>query len=96
MTTPNQIDLWRQTPSAVPAHPATGAAADSRFPHRGGSRHQPAQQAKNLHYGLDFCPAFWQWLLDNHAASRVFSIDKEADALQLYSGFTTPREGTHE
>jgi len=19
-------------------------------------------QAKNLHYGLDFCPAFWDWL----------------------------------
>ena len=24
-------------------------------------------QAKNLHYGLDFCPAFWQWLLDKVA-----------------------------
>lgn len=21
-------------------------------------------QAKNLHYGLDFCPAFWQWLIE--------------------------------
>jgi hypothetical protein len=20
-------------------------------------------QAKNLHYGFDFCPAFWAWLL---------------------------------
>jgi hypothetical protein len=20
-------------------------------------------QAKNLHYGLDFCPAFWDWLI---------------------------------
>jgi hypothetical protein len=20
-------------------------------------------QAKNLHYGLDFCPAFWEWLV---------------------------------
>ena len=19
--------------------------------------------AKNLHYGLDFCPAFWDWLI---------------------------------
>ena len=38
-------------------------------------------QAKNLHYGLDFCPAFWQWLLDNHAAGRVFSIDKVADEI---------------
>lgn len=38
-------------------------------------------QAKNLHYGLDFCPAFWQWLLDNNAAGRVFSIDKVADEI---------------
>jgi hypothetical protein len=36
-------------------------------------------QAKNLHYGLDFCPAFWEWLLDNNQAGRVFSIDKVAD-----------------
>jgi hypothetical protein len=21
-------------------------------------------QAKNLHYGFDFCPAFWAWLID--------------------------------
>jgi hypothetical protein len=20
-------------------------------------------RAKNLHYGLDFCPAFWDWLI---------------------------------
>jgi len=38
-------------------------------------------QAKNLHYGLDFCPAFWQWLLDNNASGRVFSIDKVADEI---------------
>lgn len=38
-------------------------------------------QAKNLHYGLDFCPAFWDWLLDSHAAGRVFSIDKVADEI---------------
>jgi hypothetical protein len=38
-------------------------------------------QAKNLHYGLDFCPAFWQWLLDNNATGRVFSIDKVADEI---------------
>lgn len=38
-------------------------------------------QAKNLHYGLDFCPAFWQWLVDNNAAGRVFSIDKVADEI---------------
>ena len=38
-------------------------------------------QAKNLHYGLDFCPAFWQWLLNNNAAGCVFSIDKVADEI---------------
>jgi hypothetical protein len=38
-------------------------------------------QAKNLHYGLDFCPAFWDWLIDNRAAGRVFSIDKVADEI---------------
>ena len=27
-------------------------------------------QAKNLHYGLDFCPAFWEWLIVNNTAKR--------------------------
>ena len=31
-------------------------------------------QAKNLHYGLDFCPAFWDWLDQQHAVGGVFSI----------------------
>lgn len=38
-------------------------------------------QAKNLHYGLDFCPAFWDWLVENNAAGRVISIDKVADEI---------------
>jgi hypothetical protein len=38
-------------------------------------------QAKNLHYGLDFCPAFWQWLIDNNTNGRVFSIDKVSDEI---------------
>lgn len=38
-------------------------------------------QAKNLHYGLDFCPAFWDWLLAGNAAEKVSSIDKVADEL---------------
>jgi len=38
-------------------------------------------QAKNLHYGLDFCPAFWEWLLENNTAKRVFSIEKVGDEL---------------
>lgn len=32
-------------------------------------------QAKNLHYGFDFCPAFWEWLARAHTAGRVFSIE---------------------
>lgn len=32
--------------------------------------------AKNLHYGFDFCPAFWDWLVREHRASEVFSIEK--------------------
>ena len=40
-------------------------------------------QAKNLHYGLDFCPAFWQWLIDGSAIGRVFSIDKVADEIAV-------------
>lgn len=38
-------------------------------------------QAKNLHYGLDFCPAFWEWLMEGNAAGTVFSIDKVADEI---------------
>jgi predicted nucleic acid-binding protein len=38
-------------------------------------------QAKNLHYGFDFCPAFWAWLAENNSAGRVASIEKVADEL---------------
>ena len=38
-------------------------------------------QAKNLHYGLDFCPAFWDWLIAGNAAKRVFSIEKVGDEI---------------
>jgi hypothetical protein len=38
-------------------------------------------QAKNLHYGLDFCPAFWDWLIVNNAKRKVFSIEKVGDEL---------------
>lgn len=39
-------------------------------------------RAKNLHYGLDFCPAFWEWLVENNAAGRVFSVEKVHDEVQ--------------
>lgn len=38
-------------------------------------------QAKNLHYGFDFCPAFWDWLIAKNSAGLVFSIDKVADEI---------------
>jgi hypothetical protein len=38
--------------------------------------------AKNLHYGLDFCPAFWDWLIGQNGAGSVFSIEKVGDELQ--------------
>jgi len=38
-------------------------------------------QAKNLHYGLDFCPAFWDWLIDAHDKGLVYSIEKVGDEL---------------
>ena len=38
--------------------------------------------AKNLHYGLDFCPAFWDWLAHRGNAGTVFSIDKVADEIE--------------
>jgi len=38
-------------------------------------------QAKNLHYGLDFCPAFWEWLIEKNRANHVFSIEKVGDEI---------------
>ena len=35
-------------------------------------------EAKNRHYGFDFCPAFWDWIDHAHQAGTVFSIDKVA------------------
>ncbi|MHB8669518.1 MAG: DUF4411 family protein [Acidimicrobiales bacterium] len=38
-------------------------------------------QAKNLHYGFDFCPAFWDWIDQQAAAGAALSIDKVRDEL---------------
>ena len=38
-------------------------------------------QAKNLHYGFDFCPAFWDWLDERNPDGKVASIEKVADEL---------------
>ncbi len=39
-------------------------------------------QAKNLHYGFDFCPAFWDWLIETNKAKKVFSIEKVGDEIE--------------
>ena len=33
-------------------------------------------QAKNIHYGLDFCPAFWGWLVTEIRGSRCTASKK--------------------
>jgi len=38
--------------------------------------------AKNLHYGMDFCPAFWDWLIQANQAGKVFSIEKVGDEIE--------------
>lgn len=38
-------------------------------------------QAKNLHYGFEFCPAFWEWLDAAHGEGRVHSVAKIRDEL---------------
>lgn len=38
-------------------------------------------QAKNLHYGFDFCPAFWDWIDRENGNGKVFSIERVADEL---------------
>ena len=37
--------------------------------------------ASRLHYGFDFCPAFWDWLVSANKAKRVFSIERVANEL---------------
>lgn len=39
-------------------------------------------QAKNLHYAMDFCPAFWEWLAKANEGGKVFSIDKVLNELE--------------
>jgi len=54
-------------------------------------------QAKNLHYGFDFCPAFWAWLEQKNASGSVASIEKVADELHAgedeLSGWAEARGG---
>lgn len=38
-------------------------------------------QAKNLQYGFDFCPAFWDWLEHKNGRGEVFSIQQVGSEL---------------
>ncbi len=38
-------------------------------------------QAKNMHYGFEFCPGFWDWLDQSNRSGLVFSVDKVAEEL---------------
>ena len=39
-------------------------------------------RAKNLHYGFDFCPAFWEWLIVQNAAQCVYSVEKVGNEVE--------------
>src|ERR1035437_4343227 len=39
-------------------------------------------EAKNHYYGLDFCPAYWDWLIIENAAERVYSLERVGDELK--------------
>jgi len=38
-------------------------------------------QAKNLWYGFDFCPAYWDWIIQKNREDVVFSIEKVSNEL---------------
>ncbi len=40
-------------------------------------------QAKNLHYGFDICPGFWDWLVQANAQGKVFSVEKVENELEV-------------
>lgn len=40
-------------------------------------------QAKNLYYGFDFVPAFWEWLIHANLTGEVASVQKVADELRV-------------
>ena len=42
--------------------------------------------AKNHYYGMDFCPAFWQWLDVQADAGQVVSIVEVATELEPFGG----------
>lgn len=37
---------------------------------------------KRQYYGMDFCPAFWDWLIRKNKAAKLFSIDRVQDEFE--------------
>ncbi len=33
-------------------------------------------EAKRRHYSFDFCPAFWDWLVEGNAAGKTCSVER--------------------
>lgn len=38
--------------------------------------------AKRVHYGFDFCPGFWDWIIAQHGAGQVYSIEQVFEELK--------------
>jgi hypothetical protein len=39
-------------------------------------------EASKHHYGFDFCPGFWQWLLDRNGSGRVVSLESVREEIE--------------
>jgi len=42
-------------------------------------------QAKNCHYGMDFCPAFWDWMIKMNDSGVLASIGAVSDELAPFN-----------
>jgi hypothetical protein len=63
-------------------------------------------EAKRRYYGFDFCPAFWDWLVEAGGRKLVFSVEKVHDELisggddlsdwaqDLHEAFFLPPDGS--
>lgn len=38
--------------------------------------------AKRVHYGFDFCPGFWDWIVAEHTGGRLYSIERVYEELK--------------
>ena len=39
--------------------------------------------AKRSHYGFDFCPGFWDWMVQKNTEGIIFSIEKVYDEISV-------------